>query len=468
MKYGNILKENIENEYEKYYIPYNKIKKNIFITSEFFIVILSKYCDITDKFYKDNKSKKELIYFCLLNVFSILKITKKYNKKNNCNITDEIKSLLFKQTFYKDLIYNHEIFRWENGNTCDICYDTGNYTIDMECCKHSICWNCLIRCYLNNFERCNYCRCKMDTNPFIVALNKLTKTKNPFYHKILGYKEPKKVLVIGIDGLRPDALLYADTPSMDAVIQSGVFNFDTIVEEDTISGPSWASILTGTTQSETGVNCNTQVENKKFKCKKDIFTTLKTKGISTTAFISNWIGMWHLVQNSENKYFSNTKDVYKNDSNMIDGCNKYLDCNNIGDEFVFLYLNGVDDYGHKYGFSIQSEQYIQYIEDLDRRLLKTYYLAKERGWSIVILTDHGGCTKADLDEKTTNIFDSVNFVSGQVDKQCKGVHGLDIPQHKRTFKIFNGPIVNGEKREIMGRLDSRSSYDEIVNYFDKL
>ena len=46
--------------------------------------------------------------------------------------------------------------------------------------------------------------------------------------------------------------------------------------------------------------------------------------------------MWHLVQNSENKYLSNTKDVYKNDSNMIDGsCNKYLECNNIGDEFVF-------------------------------------------------------------------------------------------------------------------------------------
>ena len=34
--------------------------------------------------------------------------------------------------------------------------------------------------------------------------------------------------------------------------------------------------------------------------------------------------MWHLVQNSENKYFSNTEDVYKNDSNMIDGCNRYL------------------------------------------------------------------------------------------------------------------------------------------------
>lgn len=70
--------------------------------------------------------------------------------------------------------------------------------------------------------------------------------------------------------------------------------------------------------------------------------------------------------------------------------------------------------------------------------------------------------------KTKGIFDSINFVSGQVEKQCKGVHGLDIPEHKRTFKIFNDPIVNSEKREIMGRLNSKSSYDEIVNYFDKL
>ena len=74
-------------------------------------------------------------------------------------------------------------------------------------------------------------------------------------------------------------------------------------------------------------------------------------------------------------------------------------------------------------------------------------MAKEKGWSIVVLTDHGGCKKSDLDQKTMDIFDSINYVSGQVEKQCKGVHGLDIPQHKRTFKIFNGPIVNSEKRE---------------------
>ena len=120
----------------------------------------------------------------------------------------------------------------------------------------------------------------MDTNPFIVGLNKLTKTKNPFYHKLLGYKEPKKVLVIGIDGMRPDALLYADTPSMDAVIQSGVFNFDTIVEEDTISGPSWASILTGSPQSETGVYCNTQLKMKSLNVKRHLYKSKNKRYIN--------------------------------------------------------------------------------------------------------------------------------------------------------------------------------------------
>ena len=104
-------------------------------------------------------------------------------------------------------------------------------------------------------------------------------------------------------------------------------------------------------------------------------------------------------------------------------------------------------------------QYVQYIEDLDRRSLKTYYLAKENlCWSIVILTDHGGCKKSDLDQKQrTKYFDSINFVSGQVEKGCKGVHGLDIPQHKTViFKIFNGPIETFVvKDKIMGRLTSR-------------
>ena len=77
MKYGNTLKKNIESEYSRYYIPYNSMKKNIKMEPNFFVFLLNRYCEIAEDFYIKNKEEKELVYFCLLNVFSILKITKK-------------------------------------------------------------------------------------------------------------------------------------------------------------------------------------------------------------------------------------------------------------------------------------------------------------------------------------------------------------------------------------------------------
>ena len=55
----------------------------------------------------------------------------------------------------------------------------------------------------------------------------------------------KKVLLIGIDGCRPDALQTAVTPHLDRLILQGAFADDTQIlgdratENDTISGPGW-------------------------------------------------------------------------------------------------------------------------------------------------------------------------------------------------------------------------------------
>lgn len=52
-----------------------------------------------------------------------------------------------------------------------------------------------------------------------------------------------RVLVIGIDGVRPDALRIADTPAIDELISAGAFTNNTKIlgeryrENETISGP---------------------------------------------------------------------------------------------------------------------------------------------------------------------------------------------------------------------------------------
>jgi|GEM_PF-1407150 len=70
------------------------------------------------------------------------------------------------------------------------------------------------------------------------------------------------VLILGIDGTRADALAKAKTPHLDELIRQGSFS-DTVQilgtrydKNDTISGPSWSSILTGVWADKHGVHDN--------------------------------------------------------------------------------------------------------------------------------------------------------------------------------------------------------------------
>lgn len=464
MKFGKILIENIEKEYEKYYIPYNDIKKNINLKPESFSNILFHYIDISDNFYKTNKNKN-LTNFALLNVFSILKVTKKYIKKNNDNlILNNIKKKLNNITFFKDLLNEKIIRNNDKQNKCNICYEN-NYLLKLNCCGQSICWSCSLKCYLNQFNKCNYCRREINVNPILIKLENLTSTKNNFYNQFC--KNSRKLLVIGIDGLRPDAFLYANTPNFNKLIQNSSFNFETIIESDTISGPSWATIFSGKLQKETNIYFNEDVEDNKFIWKtNDIFSDINKLNIDTYSFANNWIGMKNMIQNSKNiKYVSN-EDCFKSDKEIIEYTNNHiLSVNN--DNFTFMYLNGIDDYGHKYGFSIQSEEYVNYIEKIDAIIEDLLNNSVKNNWSIMIVTDHGGCVKSDLEDKLTTIFDSIENTSGQNKKKCKGIHGLDIPQHKRTFKIYHGEIIKNKNKEIVKTLKSSDTYNEVISFFNQ-
>lgn len=70
----------------------------------------------------------------------------------------------------------------------------------------------------------------------------------------------KRVLLIGLDGCRPDALLRARTPTIDSLLSSAAFSFHSTTEV-AMSGPSWSSILTGQSQAIHRV-FNNALENK--------------------------------------------------------------------------------------------------------------------------------------------------------------------------------------------------------------
>ena len=72
----------------------------------------------------------------------------------------------------------------------------------------------------------------------------------------------QRVLVIGIDGVRPDALAAAKTPNLDKLIKTSAFADSTQIlgtrysKNNTISGPGWSSILTGVWADKHGVHDN--------------------------------------------------------------------------------------------------------------------------------------------------------------------------------------------------------------------
>ncbi len=65
-----------------------------------------------------------------------------------------------------------------------------------------------------------------------------------------------KVLLIGIDGVRPDVLAQVATPNIDALAASGWYTAEARTTTPSVSGPSWSSMLTGVWPGKHGVTNN--------------------------------------------------------------------------------------------------------------------------------------------------------------------------------------------------------------------
>ena len=254
---------------------------------------------------------------------------------------------------------------------------------------------------------------------------------------ILSNYENTRILLLGIDGLRPDCLLFANTPILDNLIQKSSFTFDAITNSETISGPSWSAIFTGKKNTFTGIYNNEKVENKNFKWESsNIFTELKKINVHTESIVSTWSGIPNIVQNSSNLTFIDNENVIENDKEIVDLSLKYIKQNKLQSELLFTYLNSIDFYGHKYGFTLQSKEYIRMTEQVDTMLSELIENAIQQRWSIIVTTDHGGCKYTDLPNNLKNEFDKKQNVQSQIKKGCSGVHGLTIPSTQKDISII--------------------------------
>ena len=68
----------------------------------------------------------------------------------------------------------------------------------------------------------------------------------------------RRVLIIGLDGIRPDCLMVASTPRIDGILEQAAFSMhaQTQSQAPTSSAPGWMSVLTGVEPGKHGVVAN--------------------------------------------------------------------------------------------------------------------------------------------------------------------------------------------------------------------
>ena len=204
----------------------------------------------------------------------------------------------------------------------------------------------------------------------------------------------KKLLFIGIDGCRPDALTQAQTPNIDGLINGGIYINDALCSingQPTVSGPGWSTMITGVWFDKHGVSDNS-FSGSNFDEYPPFNVLMEESGqeYHTASFI-----MWTPIHT---QIFGGTMDYNElhstYDGSVAQGAADYLSTPTL--DVLFLDFDDVDVAGHSYGFSPDVNQYINAIENVDEYIgwvidaMENRPTFENENWLIMITSDHGG------------------------------------------------------------------------------
>jgi len=204
----------------------------------------------------------------------------------------------------------------------------------------------------------------------------------------IGSEPTRKVLFVGWDGVRTDALLAANTPCIDSLLNHSYYNWNTDRGEYTVSVPGWSTILHGVWPSKHGLTDNTFGTNQ-YSQFPDLFTLAKRlKPNLSVANLSNWDDFLRITENE------NYAQRYDSDMDLKNDAIKVL--NSCTPDIMVLHFDNPDAFGHDSGFSPTNQPYLDAITLSDTYLAEIMHVIKQREaslneeWLVVISTDHGG------------------------------------------------------------------------------
>ncbi|AOY00067.1 hypothetical protein BJP62_06155 [Jeongeupia sp. USM3] len=225
---------------------------------------------------------------------------------------------------------------------------------------------------------------------------------NPYDHYALiagaGVPNPlpgnRHVLLIGIDGLRGDAVLCStcvDTPAMAALAYGGAYHRNVLAggSQATVSGPGWASVFTGYWADQHGVTGN---GTGLVMGKPHVFDRIKTAyPTATVAVAGDWFNITHNLKPAGADFV--VANAEKHSQQATDAVKGWLAWEN-APTAIFYYLHNVDIHAASYDpanalyrSKIAAED-AQIQQVLNALAARPNYAGED--WLIVITSDHGG------------------------------------------------------------------------------
>ncbi len=200
----------------------------------------------------------------------------------------------------------------------------------------------------------------------------------------------RHVLILGVDGLRPDAIEPADAPVIDMLFAhgAGTLEASTHLTGDTVSGPGWASILTGIEVERHGVTSNETPVMAAIDRTVPTFLGAAFDAGLATGLIVHWLQLPVLVESGPARGFRLGDDVI-----VASTAVRFL---GMPRDLLFLHFDDCDHAGHATGYGPSNPDYIAAVEGVDRnfRTVLDGVLAREtyasEAWLFVMVTDHAG------------------------------------------------------------------------------
>ena len=204
----------------------------------------------------------------------------------------------------------------------------------------------------------------------------------------------KHVVLVSVDGLRPDAIEKAKATNLLGLIKKGAFCAKAQTIDSSITLPSHTSMVTGLTYDRHGVDWNGYED--KYVSHPTIFSVAKKAGLSTAFFYSK-NKMLALVPKATADYkygpLPPDSDKREPDSSAMGVAKAFAAAwQKKAYALTFIHLREPDSAGHGEGW--MSEPYIESIREVDEALgliLKTLKKTKRLSKTVIIISaDHGG------------------------------------------------------------------------------